>query len=60
MTLDEVREIKEKMSLETTGMNPSELRSYYSRSAKKIQKVIDEIRAGSESHVVSEQRIKGL
>ena len=51
MTIDEIREIKEKMSLETVGMNTDELRSYYSKGANKIQKMIDKIRAGHEPYV---------
>jgi hypothetical protein len=45
MNIDEVRAIKEKMSLETAGMSVSELHSYYSKGAAGIQKRIDALRA---------------
>jgi len=48
MTVDEVRAIKEKMSLETAGMSVSELHSFYSNGATEIQRKIDAIRAGNQ------------
>ena len=44
MTVDEVRAIREKKSLETVGMSVSELNAYYSKGANEVQKRIDEIR----------------
>jgi len=44
MTVDEVRSIKEKKSLETAGMSVSELNSYYAVGASEIQKKVDAIR----------------
>ena len=44
MTVDEVRAIRERKSLETTGMSVSELNSYFSVGAKEMQKKIDEAR----------------
>jgi len=44
MTVDEVRSIKERKSLETIGMSVSELNSYYSLGAIEVQKKIDEVR----------------
>jgi hypothetical protein len=41
MTVAEVREIKEKQSLETAGMTAEELHSYYRRGAAEIQEKID-------------------
>ena len=44
MTVDEVRAIRERKSLETTGMNVSELNAYFSLGAKEMKKKIDEAR----------------
>ena len=44
MTVDEVRAIREKKSLETVGMSVSELNAYYSKGANEMQKRIDAIR----------------
>jgi len=49
MTVDEVRHIKEKISLETAGMSVSELNSYYAVGAGEIQKKIDAIRKQQDS-----------
>ena len=56
MTVDEVRAIREKKSLETVGMSVSELNAYYSKGATKAQQMIDEIRKqreGESKRVVS-------
>jgi len=44
MTMAEVREIKERISLETINLKGKELREYYSSKSKKIQDKIDELR----------------
>jgi hypothetical protein len=44
MTVDEVRTIREKISLETARMNPDELRAYYADGAAKAEKRVAEIR----------------
>ena len=49
MTVDEVIEIKQAMSLETANMSVSEMQSYYSQGAQAIQRRIDEIRAGTDA-----------
>jgi len=41
MTVKEVKAIKEKMSLETTGMTGQDLSAYYSQGAKEIQKMVE-------------------
>jgi len=45
MSIEEIRTIKEKMSLEAVGMNANELHSYYSKGAREIQKMINEVRS---------------
>jgi len=47
MTIEEVRAIKEAMSLETVGMGANELHEFYSRGAAEIQARIDALRAES-------------
>ena len=47
MTMEEVRKIKETMSLETVGMSVGELHTYYSKGANEIKKRVDEKRAGN-------------
>jgi len=47
MTVDEVREIRERLSLETAGMSIKELNSYVSVGAMEMQKKIDEARKHS-------------
>ena len=44
MTVDEVRAIRERLSLETAGMSVSELNLHISAGAKEMQKKIDEAR----------------
>jgi len=44
MTVDEIRGIKEKMSLETAGFSVSELNVYYSAGAREMQEKIDAAR----------------
>jgi pyruvate dehydrogenase complex dehydrogenase (E1) component len=44
MTLDEVRKIREEMSLETAGMTADELHDYCSEGATKAEQYISEIR----------------
>jgi uncharacterized hydantoinase/oxoprolinase family protein len=44
MTVAEVREIREKQSLETIGLNTEELHDYFAKGASKIQFIIDEMR----------------
>ena len=64
MTIDEVRDIKEAMSLETIGMSVSELHSYYSKGAKEIQRMVDEpcarSDAGERESPVLEKAVKKL
>ena len=45
MTVKEVREIRERQSLETIGMTVEELNTYYGKGAAEIQKRIDALRA---------------
>jgi len=47
--VDEIREIREKKSLETIGMTVEEKAAYYSKGAAEVQKRIDAIRAEKES-----------
>jgi hypothetical protein len=47
MTIDEVREIKERISLEACNLTGDELRKYYSKGATEIQKRIDAHRSKS-------------
>ena len=47
MTVDEVRAIREKKSLETIGMTTEELSSYFSKGASEIQRMVDKIRKES-------------
>ena len=49
MAIEEIRTIKEKISLETCNMTGEELYSYYSKGAAEIQKRIDARRAGNKS-----------
>lgn len=51
MTVDEVREIKEAMSLETADMSVGELHTYYSKGAKEIQRRIEELRGGTDAEM---------
>jgi len=44
MTVEEVRQIKEQISLKTAGMSVNEMRAYYSVGASEAQKKIDDIR----------------
>ena len=44
MTVDEVRAIREKMSLETIGMTSEELHQYFTQGAADIKQRIEEIR----------------
>ena len=44
MTVDEIRKIRESISLEIKGMNPEELRAYYAEGAEDIERRIAEIR----------------
>ena len=44
MTVAEVREVREKMSLEICNMTGDELREYFTKGATKAQQIIDEIR----------------
>jgi len=43
MTVDEVRAIREKKSLETIGMTTEELNKYFDKGANEIQEMINEI-----------------
>ena len=47
--IDEIRAIKERISLETCNMNSNELSAYYKKGAAEIQKRIDEIRKKREA-----------
>ena len=47
MTVKEVREIRERQSLETIGMTVEELNTYYGKGAAEIQKRIDALRSES-------------
>jgi len=51
VTVEEVRAIKEKKSLETTGMTGEELSAYYAKGATEMQKLIDEIRDGDSQKI---------
>ena len=42
--MDEIRAIKEQISLETCNMNSKELNAYYKKGAGEMQKRIDAIR----------------
>ena len=44
MTVDEVRAIRESISLEIIGMNSEELRAYFAEGAEDIERRIAEIR----------------
>ena len=44
MTVEEVRAIRERKSLETTNMTAKELRAYFAEGADKAEKRIAEIR----------------
>ena len=44
MTLDEIREIRERQSLETIGMTTAEVAAYFRKGAKKALQRIEEIR----------------
>jgi len=44
MTVDEVRSIRETISLETIGMTAEELHTYFSKSTARIEQRIAEIR----------------
>jgi len=44
MTVDEIREIREKTSLKTIGMTTEKLRIYYAQGATDIERRIAEIR----------------
>ena len=44
MTVEEVRAIREKISLETVGMTTDELHAYFAKGAVKMEKRIAEIR----------------
>jgi tripartite-type tricarboxylate transporter receptor subunit TctC len=44
MTVAEVREVRERMSLEICSMTGEEMREYYKKGATKAQQIIDEIR----------------
>ena len=44
MTVDEIREIREGISLEIIGMNSEELRAYFAEGADDIERRIAEIR----------------
>ena len=44
MTVDEIREIRESISLEIIGMNTEELRAYFAEGADDIERRIAEIR----------------
>ena len=44
MTVDEIRAIREKTSLETIGMNTEELHLYFAQGARDIERRIVEIR----------------
>jgi len=47
--IDEIRAIKERMSLETCNMNSNELNAYYKKGAIEMQKRIDDIRKKREA-----------
>ena len=44
MTVDEVRAIREKKSLETIEMTTKELNAYFNNGAEAIKKMIEEVR----------------
>ena len=44
MTLDEIRTIREKQSLETIGMTSEQLHTYFSKGADCLEKMIEEKR----------------
>jgi len=44
MTINEVRAIRERTSLETIGMNTEELRRYFAQGATDIERQIADIR----------------
>ena len=44
MTLDEIREIRERQSLETIGMTTAEAAAYFRKGAEKALQRIEEIR----------------
>jgi len=49
MTVAEVREVRERMSLEICNMTSEEMREYLAKGATKAQQIIDEIRKRRES-----------
>ena len=49
MTITEVREIREKQSLQTIGMNTEDLRDYFTKRAHKVQLIINEMRKNGET-----------
>ena len=46
--VEEIREIRERNSLETIGMSVDELNAYFAKGAGELQKRIDAIRAEKE------------
>ena len=44
LTVDEVRAIREKISLKTSKMTSKELKTYYARSTEKFEQRISKIR----------------
>ena len=44
MKLEEIREIREKQSLETIGMTIDELNAYFGKGAEAMEKLIDKHR----------------
>ena len=52
MTVAEVREVREKMSLEICNMTVEEMREYFAKGAAKAQQIIDDIRKQREAESV--------
>jgi len=49
MTVAEVREVRERISLEICNMTVEEMQEYFAKGAAKAQQMIDEIRKQRES-----------
>ena len=57
MTVKEVREIRERQSLETAGMSVDELKAYYGKGAAEMQKRIDALRAEKQTGTATEIKV---
>jgi hypothetical protein len=49
MTIEEVREIKERISLEIVGMSVDEMNAYFAKGTAEVEKKIDAIRKQKEA-----------